>query len=408
MGLAACEASEAPQPETRATTVASSAGVIAPSSSPSVPLSASVLASSSAGVTAIPPPPAQRLDCNSYFGCALTDEGRVACFGYNQFGQLGKGKLPYPRTGRELVPIAEARGVVVGFTHACALTQAGEIFCWGSEGNGALGDGAPPLADGAPAPIVAPTKVVGLDRPATALDADSSHTCAVTDDGAAYCWGSNLAGALGPATVDRSSRPLRIDGVRGAVEIATSEDRTCVRDASGDVSCWSRSQRTPAPVPGVCARQIATLGSSVCAVACTGGVRCWGSLPGYDNEADTPTEQPALASVVEIRAGASHYVFRDSAGQVLSWGSNDSGQIGNGKPPSWEQAYADTPVTLKTSWQARAICAGGITKRPDSRYLRPSSWVDAGRSCAQTREGEVYCWGEPDLDYVPKRVELPR
>lgn len=402
---AACAPSEAPQPEAHPAAT-SSAVASAPASSARAAAAAS--ASASPRVAAVPAPPLRSLDCNSYFGCSVREDGRVACFGFNQFGQLGKGKLAYPGKAREIVPIPEARAVAVGFTHACALTRAGEIFCWGSESSGALGDGAPPPADGAPTRIVAPTKVVGLERPAVDLDADSSHTCAVLEDGTAACWGSSAGGVFGAATVDLSSRPLRIEGVRGAVEIATSEDQTCVRDGAGAVTCWGGRARAPAPIAGVCARQIGTIGASVCAVACEGGVRCWGALPGYDKQADVPTEQPALKDVVEIRGGASHYVFRDGAGQVLAWGSNDSGQIGNGKPASWEQAFADEPVTLKTTWRAAAVCAGGILKHPDSRHLRPATWIDAGRSCARTIEGDVYCWGEPDVDYVPKRVELPR
>jgi hypothetical protein len=75
----------------------------------------------------------------------------------------------------------------------------------------------------------------------------------------------------------------------------------------------------------------------------------------------------------------------------------------------WSEAFADEPVTLSTSWKASAVCAGGITARPDGRaYLRPSTFVDTGTSCAATATAEVHCWGEPDLDYTPKQVQLPK
>jgi alpha-tubulin suppressor-like RCC1 family protein len=42
------------------------------------------------------------------------------------------------------------------------------------------------------------------------IAAGGSHTCGLTDDGSAYCWGRNQLGGLGDGTTEDSSRPVRV------------------------------------------------------------------------------------------------------------------------------------------------------------------------------------------------------
>src|SRR6185312_11449052 len=78
-----------------------------------------------------------------------------------------------------------------GFT--CAVTQSGAAFCWGDNSNLALGIGPFSGSGGVQA---APVAVVG-GLSFARLSAGNSHVCGITLSGAAYCWGSNLYGALG-------------------------------------------------------------------------------------------------------------------------------------------------------------------------------------------------------------------
>jgi hypothetical protein len=376
------------------------------------PASASTAASASA-TEATNAPPARvfatrrrTLDCGNYFGCKISGE-KLACWGMNQFGQLGKPATKQPRRGHAFVEVPSPVAVGVGLTHGCALTGSGDVYCWGASSDGALGDGVLNAPE-APTRVIPPTKVAGLGAKAVDLDVGNSHSCAALEDGAVACWGANYADVLGPGAPS-SAQPVRIAGVQGAVEVATSDELSCARTSVGEVACWGRGKAAPERVAGACAQQLTIAVNGVCAVDCSGAVSCWGDLPGYENRSPTPAVQPRFADVEEIRGGLSHFVARDRSGRVLTWGGNDSGQIGNGKPASWSEAFADEPVVLSTSWKANAVCAGGIIARPDGRaYLRPSTFVDTGISCAATPTDEVYCWGEPDLDYTPKPVQLPK
>lgn len=51
-------------------------------------------------------------------------------------------------------------------------------------------------------------------RAYASISGGDSHTCALTSDGKAYCWGSNSKGELGDGTLSSAWRPkLVIDGI---------------------------------------------------------------------------------------------------------------------------------------------------------------------------------------------------
>jgi hypothetical protein len=72
--------------------------------------------------------------------CGLADGG-IACWGHNDFGQLGDGTTtealsPVPVTGSDSFTEVSAGG-----KHSCGARATGEIYCWGNNEHGQLGDG---------------------------------------------------------------------------------------------------------------------------------------------------------------------------------------------------------------------------------------------------------------------------
>lgn len=74
--------------------------------------------------------------------CALLSDGGVQCWGDNQYGQLGDGS-----TENRLVP-TDVRGlagnvssIAAGAVHTCAILDNGRVQCWGYNRSGLLGSG---------------------------------------------------------------------------------------------------------------------------------------------------------------------------------------------------------------------------------------------------------------------------
>jgi alpha-tubulin suppressor-like RCC1 family protein len=79
--------------------------------------------------------------------------------------------------------------IASGSAHTCALTLDRTALCWGNNQFGQLGDSS----------VVSrtdPTPVAGGLR-FTSISAGVAHTCGKTNDGSVACWGSNVRGELG-------------------------------------------------------------------------------------------------------------------------------------------------------------------------------------------------------------------
>lgn len=123
--------------------------------------------------------------------CGVTMEGDAYCGGDNVSGEIGDGTTD-PADAPVLVAGAHDWAVVrANFEHTCGLTTAGAAYCWGVEQNGRLGNGAASTGT-QPDPVP-----VAGGHTFTSLGVGFFHTCALTDDGAAYCWGYGGGGSLG-------------------------------------------------------------------------------------------------------------------------------------------------------------------------------------------------------------------
>ena len=74
--------------------------------------------------------------------CALRNDGHVLCWGENQLGEVGDGTTITPR----LLPVqvvgnANYDVINAGFTHTCGLTVDHLALCWGANEYGQLGRG---------------------------------------------------------------------------------------------------------------------------------------------------------------------------------------------------------------------------------------------------------------------------
>lgn len=280
--------------------------------------------------------------------CALNTEGDVLCWGDNSAGELGD-----QTTVRRLDPVSVAGGlafdrVVTGGFHSCGLTEAGIPYCWGANSVGQLGVlHSSSLCAGAPCELQ-PTQVEG-GLALRDLSAGYLHTCGLTSDGAAYCWGSNNSGQLGNGFFTSVARPVLVTGDARFTEISAGRNHTCALTAGGEAYCWGLN------VSG-------QLGVEVPADKC------------YDNFSCTsqPVAVESALRFKQIAAGGDHTCAVTLDNVAYCWGRNDAAQLGVGST-SLDQIH---PLQVSNELKFAAIGAG------DSH------------TCALTTAGEVYCWGD--------------
>ena len=116
------------------------------------------------------PPPGSftAVSADGYHACAIRDTGKIACWGWNFYGQIDAPDDAFT---------AVSAG---GGGHTCGLRDTGEIACWGSNGHG---------QSDAP------------EGSYTAVSAGGIHTCAIRKgDSAIECWGADTYGQATPPT----------------------------------------------------------------------------------------------------------------------------------------------------------------------------------------------------------------
>jgi len=212
--------------------------------------------------------------------CARLRDGRVLCRGYGGHGSLGDGSFtqadilePRPVKG-----LADAVQLAAGWVHTCALRRNGRVACWGQNEWGALGDGTRKNR-------AAPVEPLGV-RDAVEVRAGLRTTCARLRDGAVLCWGQPGPGQDAPVT----TRPTRVAGLGDAAELAGGGTHFCARRRDGTVACWgdnSSGQRGVgdlrphpgvSPVPGLQGvLEIKAGNAHTCARLQSGRVVCWGA-----------------------------------------------------------------------------------------------------------------------------------
>ena len=322
--------------------------------------------------------------------CGLTDRGGVMCWGGNTNGQLGDGTTTDRYSPVYVKGLSTGvTAISAGTTHTCALLTTGGVKCWGNNNRGQLGDGTKVNR-------WTPVDVIGLTSGVASIEAGGLDTCAVTIHGGAKCWGSNQGGRLGDGTTTDRSTPANVIGLFTGVAAIRANDaggaHTCALLTNGGLKCWGANvngqlgdgttteSHIPVDVSGLTSGvSDVALGTWHTCAATSSGVKCWGDNSfGQLGNAMTTT-QTTPAGVIGLEGGALHVATgRDhscalvSSGSVKCWGSNFSGELGDGTTMG-----RLSPVdVIGLSGTVAAISAGG------------------SHSCALLTDGGINCWGE--------------
>jgi alpha-tubulin suppressor-like RCC1 family protein len=276
-----------------------------------------------------------------YHSLALTSTGQVLAWGLNGSGQLGNGTTTDSSTP---VAVSLPSGTTVtaiagGYYHSLALTSTGQVLAWGSNSNGQLGNGTTTNSS-TPVAVNLPSGTT-----VTAIAGGRAHSLALTSAGQVLAWGYNASGQLGNGTTIGSLTPVVVSLPSGTTvtAIGGGQYHSLALTSTGQVLAW--------------------------------GYNYWGQLGnGSFTDSYTPVQVslPSGTTVTAIAGGGDHSLALTSNGQVLAWGYNGHGELGNG---SFTESYTPVQVSLPSGTSVTAIAGGG------------------NHSLALTSTGQVLAWG---------------
>ena len=272
------------------------------------------------------------------YTAAIKENGDLYMWGDNGYGQLGNGT-----TEDQLKPVKVMSGVVslhaeTDAAYVAAITEKGDLYMWGDNEWGQLGTGSTTgLSEVRPVKILSDVVSVELKR---------EHVAAITEDGSLYCWGWNYDGQVGNGTsegmfgYEHVYRPVKI--LENVSSVKLSADTSSALTTDGKLYIW--------------------------------GYNLYGQIgDGTGGYGNSSKNYPVLVmeNVKDFDIGKTNSSALTEDGILYVWGSNGSGQIGNGTVD--ENQY--TPV----------------------KVLEDVCYYDLGddnHNIAVREDGGLYAWGK--------------
>lgn len=280
------------------------------------------------------------IDARGSHTCGVTASGRGYCWGLGLGGRLGYANLGRLSSISRPVPVSgnhHFTSISVGL-HTCGVTTDGNAYCWGRSISGALGAGATTES-------AVPLLVEGGHSFAV-VSAGATHTCGLTTDGEAYCWGDNSYGTLGDGTQTDRSTPTLVGGGHTFMDLTAAAHHTCAITIDHTAFCWGWTL-------------FGRLGDG------TGGESTWvRTLP-------NPVVGGKAFGEISGNPGGAHTCAVSTDTDTYCWGHNRLGQLGSGTSVD----SSSTPVRTVGGHTFVTVSSGALS------------------SCAVTHQGDAYCWG---------------
>lgn len=331
--------------------------------------------------------------------CAIDTHRTLKCWGQNWDGQVGDGtnldKIE-PTTISLGNDDTKATQIKAGGSHTCAVDNLNVLKCWGNNEHGQVGDDTNENR-------TEPTTISLVDAGsyATQIELGSYHTCAIDNHNVLQCWGQNYHGQLGDGSTEGKKKPVIISlgDDTDVIHIELGEGHTCAVDDLKNLLCWGANgsgQLGDGTMEDKSNPTTISLGDDThpkkielghfhsCAIDNHNVLKCWGSNSSGqlgDGTNDYKTEPTAVSLsgnddtifAIDIALGDRHTCIVDNYNVLKCWGQNLYGQIGDG-----------TKLDKK---EPTTISFGGSSSAAQMS-------LSQFHSCVFNDSHQLFCWGK--------------
>jgi alpha-tubulin suppressor-like RCC1 family protein len=317
-------------------------------------------------------------------------------WGWNANGQLGNNS-----TSNSLVPALVNTGgalsgkttiaVAAGSFHSLALCGDGTLVAWGDNSFGQLGNNSTAQGN---VPVAVDQTGVLAGKKVIAVAGGQLHSLALCSDGLVAAWGNNSLGQLGNNSTTDSLVPVAVSTTgalagKVVVAIAAGSAHTLALCSDGTVVAWGNNgegelgngSTTQSNVPvavntsGVLAGRTVTAvaaGNYHSLVACADGtVHAWGSNSSgqLGNGSNTESLVPVAVimtgalngkSVASIASGSDHCIVLCADASMATWGWNGEGELGNNSTTNSNVPISVSPAGVLLGKTVSTVSAGGL------------------------------------------------
>lgn len=269
-----------------------------------------------------------------YHSLALKSDGTVMAWGRNNYGQLGLGTTVTKLAPVEIPGLSDVVAIAAGGQYSLAVLRSGEVRAWGNNEYGQLGDGTKTTRL---SPVAVTTAVAVNLTGVKRVSAGSGHTVALMQDGTAKAWGKNSYGQLGIGSTKTKTRPVTVPNLSNVKMVDCGSYHTLALLNSTYVKAWGLNSRGQLGI-GTTVNKLSPV-----SVRLSSGDK--------------------LVNVKSIGAGAYHSIALKTSGKVNAWGRNSYGALGDGTTVTRKN-----PRTVYGITTGVAVNAGGehstVIKQP--------------------------------------------
>ena len=280
-----------------------------------------------------------------YYTIAIKTDGTLWAWGENTYGELGDNSTTSTSSPIQIGTLSNWSKVEGGNNHVFAIKTDGTLWSWGFNGNGELGDNTS-VSKSSPVQI-------GTLSTWTSVTAGSNHGFAIKNDNTLWGWGRGGFGELGDNTTTNKSSPVQIG--TSFSKVSAGGYYTLAVKTDGTLWGWGYNNKYQLGLANTTTYsspvQIGSGYASVSAGPDSGGlnyatslaVKTDGTLWGWGNNSDGQVGTDInvggeVTSPVQIGAdtnwsvttdGIAHGVALKTNNTLWSWGSNNTGQVGD-------------------------------------------------------------------------------